>query len=131
MQETQSLRICTWYLQILKFHTNRVGVDGGVDYTFGGSRIGVSGGYFDDKLRVAARASQAEIETDLIGGSISYAALGGRLNATAGATHAWHHTGTDRAVDTPGLAGAYVANYNIKTTQAFGELGFCSRVRCR
>ena len=106
------------------FHTNRIGIYGGVDYAAGGVRIGVSGGYFDDKLRVPALASKAEIETDLIGGSISYAALGGRLNATAGATHAWHHIGTNRTVDTPGLASAYVAKYNIKTTQAFGELGF-------
>ena len=106
------------------FHTNRIGVYGGIDYAFGGVRIGVSGGYLDDKLRVPALASRAEIETDLIGGSISYAARGGRLTAIAGATHAWHHVDTTRIVDVTGLAGSYAARYNIKTTQAFGELGF-------
>lgn len=110
--------------QAFGFHTNRIGVYGGIDYAVAGFRMGVSGGYFDDKLRVPALASRAEIETDLIGGSISYAALGGRLNATAGVTQAWHHVDTTRTVDVPGLAGAYIAAYRIRTTQAFGELGF-------
>ncbi|WP_242097918.1 autotransporter-associated beta strand repeat-containing protein [Sphingomonas sp. CROZ-RG-20F-R02-07] len=110
--------------QAFGFHTNRIGVYGGIDYAVAGFRIGVSGGYFDDKLRVPALASRADIETDLIGGSISYAALGGRLNATAGVTQAWHHVDTTRTVDVPGLAGAYIAAYEIRTTQAFGELGF-------
>lgn len=106
------------------FNASRYGVYGGVDYAFGGFRVGVSGGHIESKLRVPGLASRAEITSELIGASIGYAAPDSRLTAAAGVTHGWHQADTTRLVDTAGLAGSYLASSRIQTTQAFGELGY-------
>jgi outer membrane autotransporter protein len=85
-------------------------------------RFGFAAGYTHSEADVAARASDASIDTAEIAlyGGARYGALGLRF----GSAYAWHGVETERRIAFPGFAATATADYGASTWQAFGEAGY-------
>jgi outer membrane autotransporter protein len=85
-------------------------------------RVGVLGGYsrstFNARDRYAAGSSD-NYHVGLYGGT-----QWGDLAFRSGAAYTWHKVATDRVVAFPGFVDSLNADYNARTAQAFGELGY-------
>lgn len=96
-----------------------VGVDGIVADAW---RLGVLAGYsrmnFDSDLRASSGESD-NIHLGLYGGT-----QWGQFGLRAGAAHSWHDIETNRWVSFPGFVEQLTDDYNSRTAQVFGELGY-------
>jgi outer membrane autotransporter protein len=92
------------------------GVDGAVA---DGVRLGLVGGYGRSTFQIDDRASSGDIDTyDL--GAYGGARIGG-LGLLGAATYSWNDVSVSRTVAFPGYVGANAANFDLGTTQLFGE----------
>lgn len=95
-----------------------VGIDSTLDSAW---RIGVAGGYSRSDYDVDRLRSSADID------SYTLAAYAGRsfgpLGVRLGAAHAWHEVDTRRSIDVA-ESGSAKANYDARTAQVFGEIGY-------
>ena len=96
-----------------------IGADTQVDDS---TRVGVVGGYTRSQVDLDARASSADIDTYHLGlyGGKQWGALGLR----GGASYSWSEVDTRRNVAFPGFSDTLRAEYDAKTAQVFGELGW-------
>ncbi len=96
-----------------------VGADTTIDGTW---TVGLATGYSRTTLDVDGRNSHASIDSyhlALYGGA-RFGALGLRV----GAAHTWHSIDTTRGIAFPGFADSAKADYNARTTQLFGDVGY-------
>lgn len=93
----------------------------GADATLGAWRVGLLGGYGHTGFRSAAAFSGSADSWHLgvYGGSQA-----GALSLRAGFTHGWHAVATTRHVTVGGLSETLAADYDTRTAQTFGELGY-------
>jgi fibronectin-binding autotransporter adhesin len=98
------------------------GLIGGVNYGMGGFGIGAAFGASKTDYDVRQRASSANVDSTFVGLQAGYGA--GPINARIGGSYAWHDVDARRTVAFPGLSEAVEANYDAKTTQLFGEIGY-------
>lgn len=100
-----------------------IGVMLGSDAALGeNARIGVFGGYSRSTFDLAARGSAGSADTYHLG---AYA--GGRwggFGVGLGAAMAWHDVSADRAIAFTGFSDAAQAQYDGRTRQLFGEMGY-------
>ncbi|MEO8014304.1 MAG: autotransporter domain-containing protein, partial [Polaromonas sp.] len=85
-------------------------------------RLGVLGGYSHSRLTPDDRTSWAKSDTYHVG--VYGGKQWGQLGLRAGATYSTGEADTRRDIAFPGFSGQTAAKYDIKTTQAFGELGW-------
>ena len=95
----------------------------GADSRFGdGWRLGVLGGYSRSRVTLDSRAS------DATGHSYHAGVYGGkewgRIALRAGASYSAGDVDTSRNIAFPGFSGTASANYDTRTSQVFGELGW-------
>lgn len=85
-------------------------------------RVGVLGGYSRSTFNVEDRYSAGSSDNYHVGlyGGTQW----GDLAVRTGAAYTWHKVSTDRAVAFPGFVDSLSADYNARTAQAFGELGY-------
>lgn len=85
-------------------------------------RVGVLGGYSRSTFNVEDRYSAGSSDNYHVGlyGGTQW----GDLAVRTGAAYTWHKVSTDRVVAFPGFADSLTADYNARTAQAFGELGY-------
>lgn len=97
------------------------GVMGGVDKAVSDTlRIGAVVGQVQDDIRFNGGAAQHDVETSSLGG---YAVLGsGAATLTVGANQAWHDVDSVRSVVFPGLSETLRGDYDLRTSQVFGEV---------
>ncbi|TWT12653.1 autotransporter domain-containing protein [Reyranella sp. CPCC 100927] len=96
-----------------------VGADTTIDSTW---TIGLATGYSRTTLDVDGRRSRASIDSyhlALYGGA-RFGALGVRV----GAAHTWHSIDTTRGIAFGGFTDSTKADYNARTTQLFGDVGY-------
>ena len=96
-----------------------VGADTTIDGTW---TVGLATGYSRTTLDVDGRNSRAAIDSyhlALYGGA-RFGAFGARV----GAAHTWHSIDTTRGIAFPGFADSAKADYNARTTQLFGDVGY-------
>lgn len=104
----------------------------GLDTTFTGTfgaalRIGLAGAYQAQTVNVGDRNSSANVDSYHLAG---YAALlNGPLAIRTGFAQAWHSIETSRNVIFPGFSDSAKGNYDGRTTQVFGELGYAMDFR--
>ena len=87
-----------------------------------GWQLGVLGGYSHGRVTPDDRSSWAKSDTYHVG--VYGGKQWGQLGLRAGATYSAGKAETRRDIAFPGFSGSTAASYNIKTTQAFGELGW-------
>lgn len=94
----------------------------GVDRSFGNWRAGVMGGVGRSNIDVDARNASAKIENYHLGvyGGTEWGALALRT----GANYTQHEIKTHRSASFTGVSGAPAADYDARTTQVFGEMGW-------
>ena len=95
------------------------GADGEV---FNALRLGVVGGYGHTSVSLDGGRGSVSGDTYSIG-----AYGGGNLNAFAlslGVNHAWHDPTSSRNVALSGFADRLMADYNARTTQVYGDVGY-------
>ncbi|MDD0974184.1 autotransporter-associated beta strand repeat-containing protein [Pseudomonas fontis] len=85
-------------------------------------RVGVAAGYGSNKLDVDARNSSSDIDSTSL--TLYAAGQWDAINLRLGASHAWNDIDSSRRVSFDGIADHDKANYDAKTTQVFGELGY-------
>ncbi|MCY1409901.1 Extracellular serine protease [compost metagenome] len=85
-------------------------------------RIGVMGGVGKTDFDVNHRNSDGKSDNYTIG--VYGGTQQGKLGIRAGAAHTWHEVETDRSVDFNGFKDKLSANYDARTTQLFGEVGY-------
>lgn len=95
------------------------GVDVGLS---SGWRVGLVGGYSQTDLDAKGRFASADSDNWHLGvyGGNQWGALAFR----AGLVHTWHSIDASRSVAYPGLSDSLEADYDARTLQAFGELGY-------
>lgn len=91
----------------------RLGVLGGYSYSYS---------YSHSRVTLDNRPSWAKSDTYHIG--VYGGKQWGQLGLRAGATYSAGEADTRRDIAFPGFSGQTAAKYNVKTTQAFGELGW-------
>lgn len=95
----------------------------GADTRLGnGWQLGVLGGYSHGRVTPDDRPSWAKSETYHVG--VYGGKQWGQLGLRAGATYSAGKAETRRDIAFPGFSASTAASYDIKTTQAFGELGW-------
>ncbi|WP_414471003.1 autotransporter domain-containing protein [Microvirga sp. M2] len=96
-----------------------IGLDGEVT---NGWRLGLAGGYTSTSLDLDARSSSASVDSyhAAIYGGTRLGSLGIRL----GGAYAWNDVDTSRSVAFPGFADSLNADYQARTGQVFGEVGY-------
>ncbi|MCP9626414.1 autotransporter domain-containing protein [Rhodopseudomonas palustris] len=95
------------------------GADGDV---LDGVRLGLVGGYGHTSISLDGGRGSVSGDTYSIG-----AYGGGNLNAFAlslGVNHAWHDLTSNRNVALSGFADRMMADYNARTTQVYGDIGY-------
>ncbi|MCP9626415.1 autotransporter domain-containing protein [Rhodopseudomonas palustris] len=95
------------------------GADGEV---FNALRLGLVGGYGNTSISLDGGRGSVSGDTYSIG-----AYGGGNWNAVAlsfGVNHAWHDLTSSRNVALSGFADRLIADYNARTTQVYGDLGY-------
>jgi outer membrane autotransporter protein len=99
------------------------GLDKTIAGTFGAAlRIGLAGAYQAQRINVSDRNSSASVDTYTLAG---YAALlNGPFALRTGIAQAWHSIETTRNVVFPGFSDSTKGDYNGRTTQIFGEIGY-------
>ena len=85
-------------------------------------RLGALGGYSHSRVTPDDRTSWAKSDTYHVG--VYGGKQWGQLGLRAGATYSAGEADTRRDVAFPGFSGQTAAKYDVKTTQAFGELGW-------
>ena len=85
-------------------------------------RLGVLGGYSHSRVTLDDRPSWAKSDTYHVG--VYGGKQWGQLGLRAGATYSAGEADTRRDIAFPGFSGQTAAKYDVKTTQAFGELGW-------
>lgn len=85
-------------------------------------RLGVLGGYSHGSVTPDNRSSWAKSDTYHVG--VYGGKQWGQLGLRAGATYSAGEADTRRDIAFPGFSGQTAAKYDVKTTQAFGELGW-------
>ena len=85
-------------------------------------RLGVLGGYSQGRVTPDDRTSWAKTDTYHVG--VYGGKQWGQLGLRAGATYSAGEADTRRDIAFPGFSGQTAAKYDVKTTQAFGELGW-------
>jgi outer membrane autotransporter protein len=99
----------------------------GLDRTFAGTfgsafRVGLAGAYQSHSVNVGDRNSSADIDSYHLAG---YAALlNGAFALRTGIAHGRHTIETSRNVLFPGFSDSTRGNYDGRTTQVFGEIGY-------
>ena len=96
-----------------------VGADAPV---FDNMRLGVVGGYSHSTVSVDDRNSSASSENFDLG------VYGGgqwdRLGVSFGANYTWHNIDTQRSVAFPGVVDSLSADYQARTAQVYGDVGY-------
>ncbi|SED11360.1 outer membrane autotransporter barrel domain-containing protein [Rhizobiales bacterium GAS191] len=85
-------------------------------------RLGIAGGYTDDRIKVSARSSSGDYQSifGALYGGASYGAFDLKLGAIAATTN----THTNRSIAFPMYADSASASYGGYAVQAFGEAGY-------
>ena len=83
---------------------------------------GLAAGYSHSRIRVADRASSADVDTGHIAGYTG--ASFGAINLRGGAAYALHDIDTSRSIIFPGFSDTARVSYHGGTAQAFGEIGY-------
>ena len=99
------------------------GLLGGLDTTLGSNwQLGVAGGYTRSWFDASDRASSGSSDNYHLAvyGGGQFGPVGLRL----GAAHTWQTLETARGIAFSGFADTAAAEYDAKTTQVFGELGY-------
>lgn len=86
------------------------------------TRLGLVLGYGHSSLEVDDRASSADIDSYTLGAYAGTEVAGFALQL--GAAHSWHEIDSKRSVVFPGFSERPEADYNARTLQAFGEVGY-------
>lgn len=110
---------------IQSVNSDRWSAIGGVDFSFMGLRVGVDGGYIEDKTRLQRIGSTSKTDTYVIGGHVGYAI--GAISLVAGGDYAKHNITTNRVlgvVGVPVLSGFAGAKTHAHTVQGYGEIGY-------
>jgi outer membrane autotransporter protein len=104
------------------------GLDTTIAGTFGTAmRIGLAGAYQAQNVNVGDRNSSAGVDSVHLAG---YAALlNGPFAIRTGFAQAWHSIETSRNVIFPGFSNSTKGNYDGRTAQVFGELGYAMDFR--
>jgi outer membrane autotransporter protein len=99
------------------------GLDKTIAGTFGAAlRVGLAGAYQAQSIKVGDRNSSANVDSYHLAG---YAALlNGPFALRTGIAQAWHTIDTSRNVIFPGFSDSVKADYDGRTTQVFGEVGY-------
>lgn len=107
---------------------------GGFDRNAGGFFVGADGDVFDAmRLGVVAGYGHSSLSLDGGRGSMgidtySLGLYGGgewnKLNVSFGVNQAWHQLSADRSINIAGLSNALSADYDARTTQVYGDLGY-------
>lgn len=94
----------------------------GADAPVGGWRLGLMGGYSQNSLDIDRRLSSGTFDNFHVAayGGGQWGLLGLRL----GAGFTWHSIDVSRQVSFPGFADALRADYDARTVQAFGDVGY-------
>lgn len=96
-----------------------VGVDGPVSESW---RLGIAGGYGHTSLDADGRRSDATVDSYHLS---AYAGTAfGPLGLRFGASHSWHEVDTSREIAVPGIVDSASADYDARTAQLFGEVGY-------
>jgi len=98
------------------------GVLAGVDIAAGPATVGLFGGYTRTDLDSAATRSEARSGNLHIGAQAAVDIEG--LSARIGGAHSWHNLTVDRVIQSRGFSDTTSADYDARTAQAFGELGY-------
>ncbi|MFI3905383.1 autotransporter domain-containing protein [Ochrobactrum sp. S1502_03] len=87
-----------------------------------GWRLGVVGGYSETNLDAKGRNASATSDNWHLGvyGGNQWGALGVR----AGLIHTWHSVDSSRSTSYAGFGDSLAADYDARTLQAFGEIGY-------
>ena len=114
---------------VAKIKADRTGAVGGINFGFGGLRVGVNGGYSSDDVELLGRASTAKVTTKSAGASLGWATSATGYAIQVGGTYAWHDIDAARTVDIPGIAGSLRSGYQAHTAQMFAEASLPRSVR--
>ena len=107
---------------LAKTDGNQTGTFGGVDYGIGSLRIGVNGGYLDNRLTANERGSSVRARTTLLGASIAF--TDSRLTAQVGGNYGWIDLSTVRNLGTLGIAASVAGTAKAHSVQLFGEVSY-------
>jgi outer membrane autotransporter protein len=99
------------------------GVDGPISESW---RVGFAGGYSHTSLDADAHRSSASVDSYHV--SVYGGARFGGLGLRLGAAHSWHGVETDRSISFSGFSDSVAADYDARTAQLFGEVGYAARV---
>jgi outer membrane autotransporter protein len=103
--------------------TSTGGFLSGVDVGFAsGWRLGVVGGYSQTDLDAKGRYASATSDNWHLG--IYGGNQWGPIGLRAGLVHTWHSIDSSRSVSYSGFSDSLAADYDARTFQAFGELGY-------
>ncbi|MBF9234112.1 autotransporter outer membrane beta-barrel domain-containing protein [Microvirga alba] len=109
-----------------KIDTTTGGFFLGADTLLGAWRVGLAGGYSQtsldgDKQRFSATSDNYHVAAY---GGTQWGSLGLRL----GSAFTWHNIGVSRQVAFPGFSDALKTDYDGRTTQVFGDVGYAFSV---
>lgn len=108
---------------VAEIDVERRGILAGIEASLAtGLRLGVGAGYADSRIDADARASRADVTTRLVGVFAGW--NGDGPSVRAGASIAWHDIDAERSLSFPNFAASTTSEYDGRTTQIFGELGY-------
>ena len=96
---------------------------GGGDTVGDDWRVGGAVGYTSSRLSAAQRLSSGKAKT-LHLAAYGATTLGEAIGLRLGAAHSWHDVDTDRTAVVGNLSETLKADYNARTSQVFGEIGY-------
>jgi subtilase-type serine protease len=95
---------------------------GGDTLMFDSWRVGLLGGYSNTSFSIGGRSSSGSSDNYHV--SIYGGRQFGNLSLRTGAAYTWHDIRTSRSVAFPGFTDSLTANYDARTAQVFGDLGY-------